>query len=155
MLLGMRQPAQHREPLPDRVRAGRQPFVRQGFPARERHDGVRAEQVGQDRCQFLGDAAGRRDHEHRPVGAADLGRCRECGGDQWPGGDRTFEFEQTRAGVLDHGTESGVGQHGTQQAGQWSNSGHEETPLALRHGQTPARDEPPVGVLVLHPTGRG
>ncbi|CNG87418.1 Uncharacterised protein [Mycobacterium tuberculosis] len=67
--------AQHREPLPDRVRPRGQLLVRQRLPRREVRDPRRVEQARQGGGQVLGLPAGRGHREHgaaaaRPQGAA-------------------------------------------------------------------------------------
>ena len=63
------EPPQHGEPLPDRVRARRQPLVRQGLPAGEARHAVRGEERAEPGRQVLGLPGRGRDGEHEPGGA--------------------------------------------------------------------------------------
>ena len=58
------EPPQHGEPLPDRVRARRQPLVRQGLPAGEVRHAVRREERAQSGGEVLGLPSRGRDREH-------------------------------------------------------------------------------------------
>ena len=60
---------QHGESLPDRVRARRQPLVRQGFPAGEARHAVRREERAEPGRQVLGLPGRGRDREHEAGGA--------------------------------------------------------------------------------------
>ena len=67
--LGVRQPAQHREPLPDGVAARAQPLVRQGLPRRGTSTTAPAPQARLERgVEVLGLATGGGDGEDRGAG---------------------------------------------------------------------------------------
>ena len=83
LIVGIGQPAQHHQPLSDRVDAGRQPFVRQRFPGREQRRRV-TENAAQFGGQVVGLAPSRGDDKQR----AGLGE-RGCG--QHPGAGRADE----------------------------------------------------------------
>ena len=99
------EPAQHGQPLPDRVGAGREPLVRQGLPARVERDLVGGQQAAQRVDQVLGLAAGAGDGQHRRARAGQRGdgqrleRRRRterprCGRARW----RQRELSQRRVG---------------------------------------------------------
>jgi len=67
---GVREAAQHRDPLPDGVGARRQPLVRQRLPAGERGDRLRRQERPQRGGQVLSLARGRGHREHEPARAA-------------------------------------------------------------------------------------
>ena len=66
------EPPQHGEPLPDRVRARRQPLVRQGLPAGEARHAVRGQERAEPGRQVLGLPGRGRDGEHESRGALPL-----------------------------------------------------------------------------------
>ena len=82
------QPAQHGQPLPDRVRARRQPLVRQRLPAREADHPVRGQERAQRGGQILGLAGRGRDRQHE---LARLGGQRR--GEHGPQGRRRDEVD--------------------------------------------------------------
>ena len=69
----MSQAAQHRDPLAHRVRARRQPLVRQRLPAGEAGDGIRRQECAKRGRQVLGLPRGRGHGEHEPAGAVPAG----------------------------------------------------------------------------------
>jgi hypothetical protein len=89
VLLRVGQPAQHGQPPAHRVRARRQPLVRQRLPGREHRDPLRPDQVADGRGQHLGLATGGGHREHRTT----------CGGGQRrdhhrPGRRRALQLQQ-------------------------------------------------------------
>jgi hypothetical protein len=78
--IGVREPTQDAEPPADRVRARRQPLVRQRLPRRVDSDLVGRQQVAEGRGQILGLAGRRGDREDRATGAAQAGRLRADAG---------------------------------------------------------------------------
>ncbi len=109
--LGVRQPAQDRDPLAYGVRTGREPLVRQGLPAGEHGDRVRRHQGAQRVGQVFGLPRGSGDREHEPAGAAG-GTGRQRGRDQRAQclrGDDVALASVRRAGlVIERGTELGI-----------------------------------------------
>ena len=61
----MGQPAQHGQPLPDGVRARREPLVRQGLPTGVERDLIARQQAAEGRHEVLGLASGAGHGEHR------------------------------------------------------------------------------------------
>jgi hypothetical protein len=64
-LVGVREPAQHRQSLADGVAARAQALVREGLPRGEQPDHTRAEARLEGRLEVLGLAAGGGDGQHR------------------------------------------------------------------------------------------
>ncbi len=111
--VGVRQPAQHREPAADGVAARAEPLVGQRLPARVERDGAGVEQRTELLDEVLGLADGRGDREHRAVGAdqavdherAERGRPGEVEG-----------AHHAAAGIGDRLVEGGVREDGVGQA---------------------------------------
>jgi hypothetical protein len=70
---GVFEPAQHREPLPHRVGARGQPFVRQRLPTRVERDLVGGQQTAQRHDEVLGLTTGTGDRENERGPAGDGG----------------------------------------------------------------------------------
>ena len=78
-LVGVGQPAQHRQALADGVAAGAQPLVREGLPRGEQPDDAGAEGRLEGRLEVLGLATGGGDGQHRGTGRARGQRCHDGG----------------------------------------------------------------------------
>jgi hypothetical protein len=109
----VRQPAQHRDPLPDRVRARGQPLVRQRLPAGKGGHRFRRQQRTERRGQVLGLAGGRGHGEHEAAAAlrrgVTLGDQRRQQGAQRGRGDQVALGCVGLAGLaVDSGTELGI-----------------------------------------------
>ena len=90
--LGVRQPAQHREPAADGVAARAEPLVRQRLPRGEVDHRVRRQEAAQRLGEVLGLARGRGDQQQRP-GRARLRRGREGGRHRRPRAGRRGQVE--------------------------------------------------------------
>jgi hypothetical protein len=122
----VRQPAQHRQPAPDRVGARAEPLVGQRLPARVDRDAGGVEQAAQRADQVLGLAPGGGDGEHRAPRAHQAGDRERA----HPGG--RGEVEAGRLGAGEGLRERGVVEDDVEQAGQ-----RHGTPGATQKG--PAR----------------
>ncbi len=117
VVLGMRQPAQGRQPAADGVGAGGQPLVRQRLPGRELEHRLARQHRAQGGGEVLGLARGRGHREHERRGAV-RGERRQHGR---PGAGRRLEVEG--GPVAGPGGAHGLGERGVaaqhlEQAGQ-------------------------------------
>src|SRR5690606_31989442 len=95
------------QPFADRVRPGRQPFVRQGLPRREVGDQILAEQAAQRSGQLLGLPAGGCDGQDGTSRAPVGGERRD---DELMGGGGAVEIQQRGTRLLHDAAQRRVGQ---------------------------------------------
>jgi hypothetical protein len=117
---GVREPAQHRDPLPDGVRSGREPLVRERLPPGERRDRLRRQEGAERRRQVLRLPRGRGHREHEsPPAVGGHGPGREGRDQQRPQGRRRDEVALARAGRVgagERGSELGIFGYGSEQS---------------------------------------
>ena len=147
------EPAQHGQPPSRRVRARRQPFVREGLPGRE--EGHRA--LGQQRLQPAGEhfgLAGGRRHGQDKARLVRRGIARDRGGQEGAeGGGRdqvgiSIALAQgaLQLGIRGDNAEQSSEAHGVLGVRLWEIRQHERPALAGRRASRPSRGIPPVYV---------
>ena len=126
--LGVRQPSQDRQSLPDRVRARREPFVGKRLPAGVDRNPVRVDQAAKGRREILGLPAGARDRQDRSALSGQRGDRKRC---ESP---RTGHGQVGLVDCLGNPAQGRVAEGGVKQAGER----HVDLFTVLRqHGQPP------------------
>ena len=135
--LGVGQPAQHGQPAPDRVRAGREPLVRQRLPGRVDRHLVRRQQAAQRGGEVVGLAAGGGDGEHRPAGAAGSVGGRDGGDHERAQRGRRGEVEPVGVGKPARASSRARARPGSRSAAVSRPASDMKTPLSARASPYP------------------